>query len=145
MGAILSCSHSNLDVYNIDHENYKSSDGVWMIRPASATCNDCSKNMRVIKKICVDHGIEQPWEEIDPLVCQHDHMRIKNKAKDSINNRYTGRLECVFCNIESPVFYTFIMKKDNNGKLTEVLTSDWTSDKKQMLLESERKRNGVKH
>lgn len=142
MGIYLSCSHPRVEVLNIEPDTYKSSDNVWIIQAGDGKCKDCGDNTRVIKKVCVDHGIHQPWEKTDIHICQHEHLTIKNKIKDIVQNKYDGRMECVFCKIDTPVYCTFTMQK-KNGILTEILTSDWTSNKKQLAYEMQLNQNKI--
>src|SRR5271170_2719761 len=96
------CSHGELDIFNEDSETYHDKISIWNFRVADAKCQLCNKKIRAIKKICVDHNIEQPWEYIDPIVCKHDMLKFFNKKKNLGRGVYTGRTECVACKTSAP-------------------------------------------
>ena len=127
MGA--SCSHTDFDIFNTDSSVYTDKMNTWHFQVADAKCNDCdAKHLRAIKKTCVDHGIEQPWEIIDKVSCKHDIVMIRNKTRDDENKRYTGRAECVCCLNHIPVFITFEVKQINHNP-EDIQTSEWLPDK----------------
>lgn len=136
----MSCSHSRFELLNVDPGNYKTPNNVWIIQPGDGKCIDCKEQIRVIRKTCVDHGIQQPWEATNIHICQHDHVSIKNKTKNPSKNRYEARLECVLCKINSPVYCTYV-EQIRNGNKVEILTSDWTSDREKQAAELEINKN----
>lgn len=137
MGAY--CSHTNFVIHNIDPESYKDSLNVWMVKVADATCSDCGEKLRVIKKTCIDHGITQPWELTNSHICNHEHIKIKNKNKDTSNNTLTGRAECIMCLISIPVYAEYI-EKNINGSNIDVQTTKWDTDKKKFTIELKNKK-----
>jgi len=132
------CSHTELDISNEDPNTYNDKIGIWNFKTADAKCCSCNNNLRSIKKICVEHGIEQPWEVIDPMICKHDMLRFYDKKKDPNRGVYTGRTECVACKVSAPVFMTFDVR-DINGKNVDVQTAEWIIDKVRMKNEMHNK------
>lgn len=127
MGA--TCSHTKFDISNIDPSAYTDKLKTWHFQMADANCNECdAKHLRAIRKTCVDHGIMQPWEIFDKASCKHDTLIIKNKTRDSVHNRYTGRAQCVCCLNHVPVFVTF-ETKHIKGKEEDIQTSEWMPDR----------------
>lgn len=127
MGA--SCSHNNFVLLHVDPYRYTDNAKTWHFQVADAECQTCgTKHLRAIRKTCVDHGIQQPWEILDKAVCRHETVMIKNKTRDIKHKRYVGRAECVCCLNDIPVFITFDVKQ-LNGKMSDIQTSEWKPDK----------------
>ena len=108
-----SCSHSNFEIYDVDPTIYTDKMKTWHFQVADAICTDslspdCNNNkLRAIKKTCVSHGIEQPWEILNKYACKHDVVTIKDKTKNETTHRYEGRSQCVCCLHHIPVFITY--------------------------------------
>ena len=110
------CSHSLFYPTNIDSTIYTDKSNIWNFQVADGLCKDCGEKNRLIKKICIDHGIEQPWEILDPKTCQHEVVMIRRKLRDGLAKRYNGRAECVGCLVNIPVYIDFEVKNINNKK-----------------------------
>lgn len=127
------CSHDNLEIFNEDTNIHKDSIGIWNYKLADAKCNNCKKTFRAKKRICVSHGIEQPWETVNPVYCDHDMLVVRDKERkinaDTIQGTYTGTIVCLKCGISAPVFATFEVR-ENNGKKIDHQLSEWTIIKK---------------
>lgn len=134
------CSHSDFDVSNIDPTVHTDKMKTWNFKVADAKCNTCdAKHLRAIRKTCVDHGINQPWEIIDKAACKHEVIMIKNKTRDMARKRYDGRAQCVCCLNDVPVFITFEVKR-LNGSEADIQTSEWLPDKVKTRQEQEQKK-----
>lgn len=139
MGA--DCSHNELDIFNEDPNVYNDKIGIWNFKVADAKCSTCKKMLRAIKKICVEHEIEQPWEVIDKVICKHDMLKFYNKKRDYDRGVYTGSTECVACKIGAPVFMTFEVR-NINGKNVDVQTGEWVIDRGSLSGDKVRMKNG---
>jgi hypothetical protein len=126
-----SCSHEIITIIKEDPKMYNDKSAVWKFKVADCKCHQCDKDLRMIKKICIDHGIEQPWEAVDIMTCSHDVLMIQNKEKDHKKNMYIGRAECIICKINVPVFATYEVKKIR-GEYSDIQTSEWTIDKQKV-------------
>ena len=134
-----SCYHSKCRVFNIDSNIYRDKSKTWNFKVADLQCRFCDKQMRGIKKICIDHNIEQNWEIIESVYCDHDVVSIKNiKSNNNIDidniNRInskscqsvnTARAECVACKISIPI------KSEDNIKSGD--RSKWMVDRKKHI------------
>lgn len=128
-----SCSHINFYTLNTDPQTYTDKLGIWKFRVSDAKCNECQTiGLRAIKKTCLDHMIEQPWEIMDKISCQHELMKIKNKTKDNKNNKYTARAECICCLSSVPVHMRDENYLDiglNKGIEENIQNPGWVVDK----------------
>ena len=124
-----SCSHTDFDIHNINPTQYTDKALTWHFQVADAVCNECDvEHIRAIKKTCVDHRINQPWEILAKASCKHDIVIIKDKTRDVVHKRYNGRAHCVCCLNHIPVFITFEIKQID-GKVEDIQTSVWSPDK----------------
>jgi|WetSurMetagenome_2_1015567.scaffolds.fasta_scaffold1384063_1 hypothetical protein len=127
------CSHDNLEIFNEGTDIYNDNIGIWNYKLADAKCNDCKKTFRAKKRICVSHGIEQPWEVINPIYCNHDMLVVRDKKRNVDANtnkgRYTGEIVCVKCGVSAPAFTTFEVR-GNNGNNFDHPLSEWKIIKK---------------
>lgn len=126
------CSHEDLTIIREEPKIFSDKLGIWKFKVADTKCNICREYLRMMKKICVAHGIEQPWEVIDKKSCCHESLIVRNKKKTvsgSENiNILTGVVECVICKISAPAFATFKTIKSNDENV-DILTSEWEINK----------------
>ena len=54
------CSQLLFYPTNIYPTIYTDKSNIWNFQVVDGSCKDCKEKVRLIKNICIDHGIEQP-------------------------------------------------------------------------------------
>lgn len=126
-----SCSHESVHVKYADPKTYTDKTNTFTFQIGNLKCLNCNLDLNGIKKKCIDHQHQHPWEVVNPHNCKHDIIIINNITNDK--NMYYGRAECIICKTSIPVEKS-IKYSVNDSSNWSVNNDKWLNENKQLLV-----------
>ena len=123
MGLISStCSHENVVVKDLDPKTYTDKSKTWTFQIGKLKCLNCNLEFNGIKRKCIDHNHQHPWEIVSSHDCKHDVIVYENSFE---KNSPSKRAKCIICKTSVP-----LAKNSNN--LWYVDNIKWLNENKHL-------------